>query len=107
MKPLMLILLLAVFASTAIAQWKYVSIGAGIGVGWADDDLFDNSPVMAWRFGICSDWTPRKRTFAAQHSFLRTGIDIVSSGSRFEMVSTYASGERKGSYEVVSVQIPL
>lgn len=100
-------LLVVVSTTAAYAQWKNVSFVAGMGVGYADDDLFDNSPVLSWQAGISADRYFRQRSYAAQHLFFRTGIGIASTGSRFRMVSDYGCGERKGKYDVVSIKVPL
>ena len=98
-------LLLATFSASA--QWRRAAVEAGVGFSYAEEDLFYDSPVFTWQATFYMERGFWKKSFLAQHSFLRTGISVMTRGNAYEMYSVYAASLRKGSFTYTALQLPV
>ena len=107
MRKIVIILLFALFALPVSAQWRYVNMEAMGGLGYAEDDLFDNDPVAVWQGGVSFECFFRSYSYFVQHLFFRVGIGAASRGSQYSFHSDYALSDHTGRYSAVSATVPV
>lgn len=106
MKRIFLILLVlsAAFPSNLKAQFSAAGVQLGGGFSTASDELFFNSPILAFDGGAYIQYA-----FNTDHPtfFLQAGLNLVRLGSRFEMDLPTWNNLRDGYYNAWYLQLPL
>lgn len=101
-------LLISSLAFAAQGQITRYGVRGGIGVGYIDDDLFFNSPILSADVGgFMNIGFLREKKFWRNNFTLQLGINATRRGSKFYMNFNSILARREGKYQGYYLQLPL